>query len=122
MMKKILIAAGTVGVSPELTNENARTFPRGVVLTSLDDFTEVGVGGIVIAASGALHAEKAIGAPERGREGFGQKLPGRTAIEPRPVAKDPRGREFFEPYDVWSLQNLLVKSVFKHPKENTLVV
>ena len=116
------MAAATMGASLELTNEIARTFPQVSVLASMDDFTEVGVGETVIAAPGALHAEVAIGAPERGRGSIGQKSPGRTAIKPRPVAEAARRREACAPCDIWSLPILLINPVLKHPKESTLVV
>jgi predicted dehydrogenase len=52
--------------SPESGNQAARTFPQAAVLISLDDLMEVGVDGIVIATPGALPAEQAFAAPERG--------------------------------------------------------
>ena len=108
MMKKTLMAAATVNVSPELTNENARTFPQSAVLASLDHFTEVGVEGLVIAAPSALHAEQAVDALERGRAVFRQKTPTRAAIEPRCAADNACRRQ------VW------IYSVLKNPKESTL--
>jgi predicted dehydrogenase len=80
-MKKILITTATMDTSPELLKKSTRTFPQRAVLASLDDFTEVGVEGIVIAAPGALHAEQAVDALGRGRRIHCQKPHGRTAID-----------------------------------------
>ena len=85
-MKSTVITAATAGASPELTSKIARTFPQSTVLASLDHFTEVGVEGIAIVAPGALHAEQAVDALERGRELFFQKPPRRAAIQTRPFA------------------------------------
>lgn len=63
---------------PELAAQAARIFPRAAVLSSLDDLMEVGVEGIVIATPGALDAEQAIAALERGMAIFCSKPPGRT--------------------------------------------
>jgi predicted dehydrogenase len=70
---------------PELAAQAARTFPRAVVLASLDDLVEVGVEGIVIATPSALDAEQAIAALERGMAIFCSKLPGQSATEMRRV-------------------------------------
>src|SRR5215469_12501989 len=90
MMKKTLMAAATVGDSLEFMNEIARTFPQSAVLASLDHFTEVGVEGIVIAAPGALHAEQAVDALERGIR-ISEKPPGCTGSEGL-FPKSERGR------------------------------
>jgi hypothetical protein len=120
MMKNILIRAASVGAWLEMP-KIVRTFPQTVVLVSLDDFTEVGVE-TVIAAPGALHAKKAVDALERGRGIFRQKSPNRSVIETRPTAVARwRKASIYESY-IWSLQNPVIDSVFKHPKQSTLAV
>lgn len=123
-MKEILIAAATTGASLDLPNEIARTFSQSAVLASSDNFTEVGVEGIVIAAPGALPAVKAVDALERGRRIFGQKPPGRTGLEMHPIADAAQWRKLsvYEPCYAWSLQNPVIDPVIKHPEENTLAV
>lgn len=81
------------GPSPELAAEIARTFSSAAVLTSVDDLMEVGVEGIVIATPGALLAEQAIAALERGMAVFCQKPPGRTAQETRRVVDAARAAD-----------------------------
>jgi len=56
-----------------LTRHAGRIFPEVAVLDSLDDFMEVDVDGMVIATPGALHAEQAMYALERGMTVFCQK-------------------------------------------------
>lgn len=123
-MKKILMATATVGASPDLTKNIARNFLRSAVLASSDNFTEVGVEGIVVAAPGALHAVKAVNALERGMGLFCRKQPSHAGLETPPIAEPARRRDVsvYVPCEAGTLRNPVIDSVIKLPKESTLVV
>lgn len=123
-MNAILNATATVDALPELMNEAARTFSQSAVLASLDDFTEVGGDGKDIAAPGALHAEQAVDALERGRRVLCQRPKDRTSIESHYAADDALRREvsIYDPGYVRSPHHLVINSVFNPTTENTLAV
>lgn len=110
----------------KLAKEGARTFLRAAVLASLDDLTEVGVDGIVIATPSALHAEWAVNVLGRGMAVFCQNLLGCAATKTRQVIDAARVADCFPGMDLLCAQRvdplLAICSDLKHPKANTVTL